>query len=212
MQQSIIKNAVILGLFAALTVAVVAFIQQSTKDLVAEQQRLAKMAALAQILPPGSYDNQLLDSQLELEHQLLGNKTAQAYVATMNQQPAAIILQVSTHEGYSGSIDLLVGILADGSLSGVRILEHKETPGLGDKIELSKSDWVLSFNGKSLTNPQESGWGVKKDRGEFDQFAGATITPRAVVKAVQHSLLYFDQHRQQLFSASANQQEQIHEH
>ncbi len=204
MSGSIVKNAIILGLFAALTVAVVAFIQQSTKEQVAQQQRQARMQALGQILPAGSYDNNLLDNQLQLLSPLLGKNATTAYLATLEGQPAALILQVSTSEGYSGTIELLVGIMADGILGGVRTLSHKETPGLGDKIELGKSDWILGFNGKSLRNPDESGWAVKKDRGEFDQFAGATITPRAVVKAVQQSLVFFDQQHEEIFACALN--------
>lgn len=214
MPKSIVKNALILGVFAALTVAMVAFIQQSTKAQVSEQQRLAKMQALGQILPAGSYNNDLLANQIYLEDPLLG-KNSSAYVALLDNQPAALILQISTTEGYSGTIELLVGILADGTLSGVRTLSHKETPGLGDKIELSKSQWILGFAGKSLSNPTADGWAVKKDRGEFDQFAGATITPRAVVKAVHKSLEFFDINQQQIFTNALNQQslqqEPIHE-
>ena len=96
---------------------------------------------------------------------------------------------------------MLIGIQIDGRLAGVRVLNHRETPGLGDKIELAKSPWIQSFVGRSLQAPDEAGWAVKKDRGEFDQFAGATITPRAVVKAVHKALQYFDAHKQQLFAA-----------
>ena len=120
-----------------------------------------------------------------------------------------MLLRAVAPDGYSGSIQLLVAVLADGSLAGVRVLAHKETPGLGDKIELKKSPWIQSFTGKSLQNPDEAGWGVKKDKGQFDQFAGATITPRAVVKAVHHALQYFDAHRGELLgqNASATQEQ-----
>lgn|SRR5690554_2588182 len=209
---SIIKNAGILGLFAALTVGLVTVTQQSTKEQVAAQKRQAKLDALEQILPPQTYDNDLLASTIRLHDSLLGNKPATAYVATLDNRPAAIIVEASTNEGYSGSIDLIVAILADGSLSGVRVLAHQETPGLGDKIELDKDDWILAFNGKSLHNPAEYGWAVKKDRGQFDQFAGATITPRAVVKAVRHSLLFFDQNQQEIFSAVLQQPTAEQEH
>ena len=165
------------------------------------------MRALAEILPAGSYDNHLLDNRLELNAPELGHRSPQsAYLALKGDQPSALILPVTAPDGYSGAIHLLVGIFADGRLAGVRVLGHKETPGLGDKIELAKSDWVRSFEGKSLSDPGEDGWAVKKDRGEFDQFAGATITPRAVVKAVHGALRYFDKHRAQLLGLAEDEQ------
>lgn len=205
MTQSIRKNAIVLGLFAVLTVGVVAMIQQGTATRIDEAREQAQLQALTEILPDGSYDNNLLDSMLIIDEPLLGNRSPQpAYVATLNGQPTAIILQANAPDGYSGNIRLLVGVLADGSLAGVRVLEHKETPGLGDKIETMKSDWIYSFDGKSLVNPSTAGWAVKKDRGDFDQFAGATITPRAVVTAVHKALQYFDANRQQLFADGIN--------
>ena len=137
----------------------------------------------------------------------LGQRSPQsAYLALKDGAPSALILPVTAPDGYSGAIHLLVGIFADGRLAGVRVLGHKETPGLGDKIELAKSQWIRSFDGKSLSNPGAEGWAVKKDRGEFDQFAGATITPRAVVKAVHGALQYFDAHRAQLLGLAEDAQ------
>ena len=116
-----------------------------------------------------------------------------------------MILPVVAPEGYSGRIDLLVGIYADGSVAGVRAVSHRETPGLGDKVEIGKSQWVLEFNGKSLSMPVPENWAVKKDGGNFDQFTGATITPRAVVKAVYQSLEYFADHRSILLQLPAEE-------
>ena len=201
MPRSMLRNALILGLFAVATVGVVAVTQQGTASRIAAAEREAQVRALAEILPQGSYDNHLLDNRLDLVDPLLGSdRPLPAYLALKGGQPSAIILQAVAPDGYSGSIRLLVGIHADGRLAGVRVLAHKETPGLGDKIELAKSPWVLAFNGKSLVDPGEAGWGVKKDQGVFDQFAGATITPRAVVKAVHHALQYFDGHKAELFA------------
>lgn len=203
--RSMLKNATVLGLFAIATVGVVAAIQQGTAPRIAAAEREAQVQALAQILPAGSYDNHLLDNSRLVQDELLGNKNpAPAYLATLGGQPSAVILQVTAPDGYSGSIRLLVGILADGRLAGVRALHHRETPGLGDKIELAKSRWILGFEGKSLTQPDEAGWAVKKDGGQFDQFAGATITPRAVVKAVHKALQYFDQHKAELLTPEAS--------
>ena len=205
--RSMLKNALVLGLFAIGTVGSVALLQQGTATRIAAAEREAQVRALAEILPAGSYDNHLLDNRLELNAPELGHRSPQsAYLALKDDQPSALILPVTAPDGYSGAIHLLVGIFADGRLAGVRVLGHKETPGLGDKIELAKSDWVRSFEGKSLSDPGEDGWAVKKDRGEFDQFAGATITPRAVVKAVHGALRYFDKHRAQLLGLAEDEQ------
>ncbi|WP_339525008.1 electron transport complex subunit RsxG [Pseudomonas sp. EA_35y_Pfl2_R111] len=197
-----LKNALVLGLFAIATVGLVAVLQQATAGRIANAEREAQVRALSEILPQGSYDNHLLDNSIQLHDALLGSKSPQtAYIALKNGKPSAVILRATAPDGYSGAIHLLIGIHADGRLAGVRVLGHRETPGLGDKIELAKSAWIHSFDGKSLSNPGEDGWAVKKDRGEFDQFAGATITPRAVVKAVHKALQYFDANQEQLFTA-----------
>ena len=203
--RSMLNNSLVLGLFAVLTVGLVAITQFGTAERIAAAEREAKARALGEILPAGSYDNHLLDHPREVFDPLLGNKTATpAYLATLKGQPSGIILQATAPDGYSGSIVLLVGVLADGRLAGVRVIGHKETPGLGDKIELAKSPWIRSFEGRSLTRPDESGWAVKKDGGQFDQFAGATITPRAVVKAVHKALQYFDAHKAELLAVQEN--------
>lgn len=205
--RSMLKNALVLGLFAIGTVGSVALLQQGTATRIAAAEREAQVRALAEILPAGSYDNHLLDNRIELNAPELGHRSPQsAYLALKGEQPSALILPVTAPDGYSGAIHLLVGIFADGRLAGVRVLGHRETPGLGDKIELAKSDWIRSFEGKSLSNPGEDGWAVKKDRGDFDQFAGATITPRAVVKAVHGALRYFDKHRTQLLGLAEDEQ------
>lgn len=199
--RSMLKNALVLGLFAIATVGLVAVLQQATAGRIANAEREAQVRTLSEILPQGSYDNHLLDNSIELHDPLLGSKSAQtAYIALKDGKPSAVILRATAPDGYSGAIHVLIGIRANGQLAGVRVLSHKETPGLGDKIELAKSAWVRSFEGKSLSNPNEDGWAVKKDRGKFDQFAGATITPRAVVKAVHKALQFFDANQQQLFA------------
>ena len=206
LSRSMLKNALVLGLFAIGTVGTVALLQQGTAERIANAEREAQVRALAEILPADSYDNHLLDNRIELNAPELGHRSPQsAYLALKGGEPSALILPVTAPDGYSGAIHLLVGIFADGRLAGVRVLSHKETPGLGDKIELAKSDWVRSFEGKSLTDPGEDGWAVKKDRGDFDQFAGATITPRAVVKAVHGALRYFDTHRAQLLGLAEDE-------
>jgi len=200
--RSMLKNATVLGLFAIVTVGAVTLLQQGTAERIQAAERAAQVRALGEILPTGSYDNHLLDDSVLVQDRLLGNRSPlPAYIAIKDGRPSAVILQAIDPDGYSGAIHLLVGIHADGRVAGVRVIGHRETPGLGDKIELAKSPWIRSFEGKSLTNPAADGWAVKKDRGEFDQFAGATITPRAVVGAVHRALQYFDAHKAELLAA-----------
>ena len=202
--RSMLRNAMVLGLFAIVTVGSVTLLRQTTAERIEKAERAAEAKALGEKLPPESYDNDLISERRLLQHELLGSSRAlPGYLAQKDGKPSAVILQVLAPDGYSGAIHLLVGIQADGRLAGVRVIGHRETPGLGDKIELAKSDWILGFNGKSLQQPDEAGWAVKKDRGEFEQFAGATITPRAVVAAVHRALRYFDTHRDELLGRDA---------
>ncbi|HBP5564523.1 TPA: electron transport complex subunit RsxG [Pseudomonas aeruginosa] len=200
--RSMAKNALLLGMFALVTVGLVALVHQVTAQRIAESQREARGRALLELLPPGSYDNHPLDSQVEtFAPALLGLDTPHpAYVARLRGAASAVILQASAPDGYSGAVRLLVGVGAQGRLLGVRVVAHKETPGLGDRIELARSPWVHGFDGRSLDDPGPSGWAVKKDGGAFDQFAGATVTPRAVVRAVHRALQYFDSNRERLLA------------
>jgi len=125
-----------------------------------------------------------------------------AHRARLGGRPTGVALEAVAPDGYSGRIKLLIGIRADGELAGVRVVAHKETPGLGDYVEVTRSDWIRGFEGKSLDGPPEKDWKVKKDGGEFDYMAGATITPRAVVKAVRKALRYHEQHRDLLYGAA----------
>ena len=195
--RSILRNSVILGLFAVATVGMIAVTQQTTAERISEAQRRVQLSALNEIVPHDQHDNDLLtDSFSVQDRQYLSlSAPADAYRARQGERVSAVILPVVAPDGYSGRIDLLVGIRADGSIAGVRSVSHRETPGLGDKIDAGKSQWILSFSGKSLSMPIPEQWAVKKDGGQFDQFTGATITPRAVVKAVYQALTYFDQHR-----------------
>ena len=121
------------------------------------------------------------------------------FLLAFTYEPVAALFRTVAKDGYSGSIHLLVGVKTNGELLGVRALAHKETPGLGDEINLSRSDWILGFNQRSLDNPILEDWAVKKDGGIFDAFTGATITPRAVVGEVKKTLLYFRDHQDELF-------------
>ncbi|MBA1272146.1 electron transport complex subunit RsxG [Stutzerimonas azotifigens] len=204
--RSMLRNGLVLALFAVVTVGSVSLLRQATAERIHEAERAAQFRVLQEILPPDSHDNLLLDSTRDVQHPLLGySSPLPAYVAMRQGVPTAVILQVLAPDGYSGAIHLLVGVNADGRLAGVRVVSHRETPGLGDRIETGKSDWILGFTGTSLQEPEPSRWAVKRDRGAFDQFVGATITPRAVVRAVHNALQYFDANRETLLATDALQ-------
>jgi H+/Na+-translocating ferredoxin:NAD+ oxidoreductase subunit G len=195
-------TAVILCLFAIAGTAMVAFTYERTRDRIAANERETLMRKLNVLIPQERYDNTLFADTLEVrDEKLLGTGDAvTVYRARREGKPVALIVTPVAPDGYSGTIKLLVGIGYDGTLTGVRVSAHHETPGLGDYIEEERSDWIHGFDGKSLSNPPLERWGVKKDGGEFDQLTGATITPRAVVKAVKKTLLYYREHREALFA------------
>lgn len=206
--QSISKNSFILAAFAVFTAGALALTNLGTQDRIAAAERAAQQRALFEIIPLQDHDNDLLNDTIPVPEgawEPLGASSAsKIYRARQQGQITALIVPATAHDGYSGDISMIVGVKADGTIAGVRVLLHKETPGLGDKIELKKHQWILSFNGKSLTVPVIEEWKVKKDGGTFDQFAGATITPRAVVGQVKRVLEFvntkhqtlFDQHQQ----------------
>ena len=197
------KAGLSLAIFALISAVFVAVTHQLTKDKIIENQAMLLMLALNEVVSTDRYDNDLANSKIILKSQDTGfAKDTHIYLATLKGVPSTAIFEVTTLKGYSGAITLLVGINAkDHTLSGVRIVEHKETPGLGDKMETRKTNWVLAFNGKSLNNPSMSGWQVKKDGGDFDQFTGATITPRAIVNAVKTTLIYAQNNMDNIFQA-----------
>lgn len=201
---SVVRNSIILGVFAMFTVGLIAVTQQGTAERIAEEKRRIQMSALTQILPEEQHDNNLLDDTFVVSDKAFLNLPApsEAYRGRVDGEVVAVILPAVAPDGYSGRIDLLVGIRADGEIAGVRVTSHRETPGLGDKVELAKSDWILEFNGTSLNMPAPENWGVRKDDGAFDQFVGATITPRAVVQAVYRALHYFEEHRATLLETT----------
>lgn len=192
---SLRQNTVGISIFAIVTAGLIAITQVSTKDKIIENERAQQAKALYEIIPRESIHNDLLQDVLTIEAPELGYPLANIYQAKRDNKVEAVILPVISPDGYSGDITLIVGINADNSVAGVRVLSHKETPGLGDKIDLRKSDWIMSFNTKSMTSSNDSNWAVKKDGGQFDQFTGATITPRAVVNAVGQALQFFKQNR-----------------
>ncbi len=183
--------AFILGAFAVGGVGLVAITHEMTDERIAANEREAMLRKVAAIIPTDRMDNDPLQDLIEVSApDLLGPETIRVYRIRGKGEPVAAVLNPVVPDGYAGPIKLLVSILANGTLGGVRVLAHRETPGLGDKIETTKSDWILSFNGKSLGDPPEEKWKVQRDGGVFDQFTGATITPRAIVNTVKNSLLF----------------------
>ena len=206
---SIRQHSVRLGLFALGAALLLALVNTGTAQRIAEQERLAELEALNAVLPPTAHDNDLLADSFMLtpanpvfaHQELLGLSSARpAYRASLNGESTGVILPLETPEGYSGTIVLLIGINANGAITGVRALDHNETPGLGDKIDLRKSPWILTFDNRSQDNTDPVLWRVKKDGGEFGQFVGATITPRAVVAAVSKALTFFAENRAALLN------------
>ncbi len=200
--KNIAVTASLLMLVAALGAALVGVTFTATKDVIKHNERLTLLRKLNHIIPAESYDNDLLHDAITIKPSFLLNtkEDSLAYRARKNRQNVAVVYTSIAPNGYNGSIQLLVGVNADGTLSGVRVVKHRETPGLGDVVDIAHSNWILGFNNKSLSNPNEKNWKVKRDGGVFDQFTGATITPRAVVKAVHNALLYFNKNQAMLFS------------
>ncbi len=196
------KTAITLIAFALVFTALLAYVFQITKVPIEKSEAAARLALFRQIVPASMHDNNILKDTLTIApNDLLGNtQPSIANRARINNAPAAIILEAIAHDGYSGDIKLLIAIRYNGEISGVRVLAHKETPGLGDYIDIAKDDWIKLFDAESLTKTSDTNWQVKKDGGQFDYMAGATITPRAVVKAVHKALKYFEANRDALFT------------
>jgi electron transport complex protein RnfG len=199
------KNAKILALFAIVCTVIVGLVHLLTKDQIIFQQQQELLRNLNSIIVEDSYNNIIYQDCMILPSEALGTASAQkVYRARNNNQAVAAAITTVAPDGYNGNIELLIAININGTVSGVRALKHQETPGLGDKIEVRKSDWIKSFTNKKLANENDSRWLVKKDGGMFDQFTGATITPRAVVKAVRNTVIYFNAHQNQLFESVSN--------
>ena len=201
----LLDGALRLLLVGSIAVGAVVWVHHLTEDRIAAQQKLLQMRSLNTVLPPAFYNNDPLTDTLKIQppHSLHPRRELTVYRARLDGQPSALALQLTAADGYNGDIQLMVGIALDqstgGSILGVRVIEHRETPGLGDKIERRVSPWVDDFAGRTLNDR----WAVRKDGGDFDQFTGATITPRAVVRAVSRALDYATTNRQRLFETPA---------
>ena len=192
----------VLAVFAAITSVAIGWTYLATKDQIDMEVRRAEARQLLEIFPPETHDNDIVDDGFELvaDTPLLGIREArQGYRVRQNNKVIGVILPATARDGYSGDIRALVGIRDDGTVAGVRVVAHRETPGLGDKVDLRKSDWILGFDNRSLSQPDLSGWNVEKDGGVFDQFTGATVTPRAVILATRRALEYARLNAETLF-------------
>lgn len=208
--RSTLQTAVNLVFFSVLATAVLASTYFLTRDEIKKSEDAEKMKLINQIVPQSMYDNDIIKDTLAIpKDELLGTEDETlAYRARLQGEPSAVVLESIAPDGYSGRIWLVVAVRADGSLAGVRVVTHKETPGLGDYIELAKSQWIKGFDGKSRKEYTDADWKVIKDGGKFDYVAGATITPRAVVKAVNKALMYFEQNRDKLFAIAEPKKEE----
>jgi electron transport complex protein RnfG len=206
--RQIIITTIILLLFAISGTALVVYTFDNTRERISANERATLLRKLHQLIPQQQHDNVLLDDKLTIINTpLLGTlEPVTVYRARKAGQPVALVITPVAPDGYSGIIKLLVGINVDGTLNGVRVVAHRETPGLGDAIDEKRSDWIHLFDNRSLQDPPLDRWAVRKDGGDFDQLTGATITPRAVVKAVRQTLLYYRDNQDVLFAPSAVEQ------
>jgi len=202
-KKNILMAGALLALTALIGTGVLVLINGHSKPYIVDNERQVLLRSLHSVIPPDTYSNNILQDTLVMKDQrLLGSKEGViVYRARVATKAIAAAFTVIAHNGYNGDILILVGINYSGQVTGVRIVKHRETPGLGDGIEIQRSHWIESFTGKSLNNPTDSGWKVKRDGGEFDQFTGATITPRAVVSAVHKAVLFFNKNRTLIFQA-----------
>ncbi len=210
MRRTIAKASMITALnllfFAVIGTALLALTFQLTHEPIARSEQAEKLKLVTQIAPSETYDNDIIKDSTELTADiLLGNDdTTIAYLGRLKGEPSIAVMQVIAPDGYSGKISLIISIHSDGRIGGVRVISHRETPGLGDYIEIAKNKWITGFNDTSLANHKDGDWKVKKDGGSFDYMAGATVTPRAVIKAVHKALQYYALHREELFKQPAS--------
>ena len=196
-------SGLILSALAAVCSALVAVTHSATAPRIAANEQAYLEQSLKPVLGDVQYDSAVADSALVLQapHGLPGSRPVTIYRVYLRGEPAAALFDVTARDGYAGPVRLLIGVDSEGTVTGVRALSHRETPGLGDLIDVDKSDWILQFTKRSLLDPPVSGWAIERDGGVFDQITGASITPRAVTRAIRHTLIYFSENRQAVFAA-----------
>lgn len=196
-----LRTSAILLAFAVAGTAILAETVALTRDIIAASEEREKLALVTQTLPPELFDNDILADAVTLPptEELGTTEPSHVYRAFLRGEPSALVFEAVAPDGYAGRIRLLVAVRASGELAGVRVISHGETPGLGDYIDIARSDWIRTFDGASLAGVPPLQWKVQKDGGRFPYRAGATITARAVVKAVHRTLLYFEKEGGALF-------------
>lgn len=201
-----LRSGARLSAIAAICTALVALTHQLTEARIAANEQAWLEQSLQPALGGLSFDSGISDSRITVPapHDLPGSEDALIYRIYDQGRPVAALFVVNARGGYSGPIRLLIGIDVDGHVTGVEVLSHRETPGLGDLVETSKSDWAKQFDGRSLGDPVATGWAIRRDGGTFDQLTGASVTPRAIVKAVRETLEYFAAHRDEVFAAPSD--------
>ena len=205
---TVFKSGITLAVIAALCTSLVAATYHLTADRIAANDKALLEQSLHPALADLFYDGGVSESLLVLPppHELPGSDKALIYRVYANEEPVAALFVVTARDGFSGPIRILVGVDITGVVTGIRILQHRETPGLGDKIVASRSDWVHQFAGRSIVDPLPGKWAIDRDGGQFDQLTGASVTPRAVIKAMRDTLIYFDTHKTEIFAAPATEE------
>jgi len=199
---TVFRSGVTLAVIGAICTALVAITYQSTEQRIEANEKAWLERSLQPALSGLFFDSGVTESKIVLPppHDLPGTDAAIVYRVYAESEPVAALFVVSARDGYAGPIRILVGVDTMGAVTGIHVLEHRETPGLGDRVESGKSDWVKQFDGRSLLDPEPSGWRIKGDGGQFDQLTGASVTPRAIIKAVKETLLYFDLNTDEIFA------------
>lgn len=200
LKRAIFLAASMLAAFSLATSIMIAFTYHKTAPIIEKNQHEFLMQSLAAVMPVDTYDNDLITDSFSINHSLLSREDSVIYPAFKNSKPAGAIITAIAANGYNGRIKIILGVNYSGEIYAVRVVEHKETPGLGDPIEIKRSNWIEQFSGKSITKPLPSAWAVKKDAGQFDQLTGATITPRAVIGTVKNALTFYQEQRDMIFS------------
>jgi Na+-translocating ferredoxin:NAD+ oxidoreductase subunit G len=211
--KGILRSGATLATIAALCTALVAFTHVLTDERIAANEQAWLEQNLLPALSGLSHDGNVGNSRVTIRapNDLPGSEDALVYRFYAGGEPRAALFAVSARDGYAGPIRLLVGVDMDGRLTGIHVLEHRETPGLGDLVETSKSNWAQQFRGRSIGDPVTSGWAIRRDGGAFDQLTGASVTPRAIVKAVYETLGYFAENREALFAMPADSSAEVPE-
>ncbi len=202
MNAAMFRSGITLAVIAAICTALVALTYRLTAERIVANEQAWLERSLQPALSGLFYDSGVTESKIIIPppHELPGSEAAIIYRVYAEGAPVAALFVVSARDGYAGPIRILVGIDTMGVVTGVHVLEHRETPGLGDRIESTKSDWVKQFNGHSLLDPEPTGWAIKGDGGQYDQLTGASVTPRAIIKAIKETLLYFEAHSEEIFA------------